>query len=194
MAESSPTRWDRQPGETSKAFAAFRRYLELGPERTIPDAAGRAGRKPGQYKCWSPRWDWVERAAQYDAYQAREADMSRRVDREEVGARLMQDSEHIRSVALGVLRTMIRRDPDTGALTVDAGQAARATATLYGLYLDIVDRLGLLPMPSASGTRGGMRHPRHGEQAGQADETGSRVEQLVRILSSQLQAEEEQAA
>jgi len=193
MPESSPRRWDRLPGETSKAFAAFRGYLELGPQRTIAEAARVARRMPGQYKRWSAKWGWVERAAQYDANQAQQADVSRSVDRGEVRARLLQDNEHIRSVALGVLRTMIRRDTETGALTVDAGAAARAVVALFGLHLEVLDRLGQLPMVPGSGARGSRLNPRHAEQAGQGDERGQLVEQLAHALSSELQAGLEQA-
>jgi hypothetical protein len=60
--------WERQPGETSRAYVAFRRYRDLGPLRTVrastdtPD--GR--RMPGHVERWASRHAWVERAEAWD--------------------------------------------------------------------------------------------------------------------------------
>ena len=183
MTDSSARPWDRQPGETSKAFAHFRGYLRLGPDRTLVEAALRAVHSLDQYKRWSAKWRWVRRAAEYDAYQAREADLSRRVDSEEVCAKVMQDGQNIRTVVLGLLRSMIRRDPDTDALTVDAGHEARAVATLYALHLDILDRLGLLPVASGSRSRGARLHS---QSAGQRDAVDERLERNIHGLPMDL--------
>ena len=66
--------WDRQPGETDKARAAFERYLALGPWRSHRELAAQLynGRTSGLRLIneWSRRNAWVERARAWDAAQA----------------------------------------------------------------------------------------------------------------------------
>lgn len=62
--------WDRQPGESTKAYAAFCAYRDLGPERSI-EKAGQMLDKPRSKKWlgeWSAKYKWVERAKAYDDY------------------------------------------------------------------------------------------------------------------------------
>lgn len=63
--------WHRQPGETDKAFLAFVTYRDLGAERSIPAAMKTYGEPAGNlryWEGWSSRYDWVQRAAAYDAH------------------------------------------------------------------------------------------------------------------------------
>jgi len=58
---------ERLPGETSKAYNAFRTYLELGPERSLENARSRLGYKTiYQLSIWSVRWRWLERISFWD--------------------------------------------------------------------------------------------------------------------------------
>lgn len=62
-----PRPWDQQAGESAEAFAAFRRYAETGPDRSL-DAVGRELGKSGSLLSrWSGRWRWVERSRAWDA-------------------------------------------------------------------------------------------------------------------------------
>jgi hypothetical protein len=66
--------WDRQPRETSKAFAAFGDYLALDPsKRRLAEAARVHGKSEGTLARWCRRWRWVERALAWDDHVAREA-------------------------------------------------------------------------------------------------------------------------
>ena len=68
---------DRRPTETAKAYAAFRDYVLLGPQRTV-EAAWRAwraaangskqppGRPSGQYRKWARQHEWEARAIAHD--------------------------------------------------------------------------------------------------------------------------------
>lgn len=62
--------FERLPGETDKAFAALRVYLELGSERSL-DAVSKTLHKSVTFLArWSTRWNWVARAGVYDNYMA----------------------------------------------------------------------------------------------------------------------------
>jgi hypothetical protein len=81
--------WDRQPGESAKAYLAFCRYRDLGPTRCLDQAsrayhqqqqrgdadgvavavgghAGRKSRASGIIRAWAERWQWRARAAAWD--------------------------------------------------------------------------------------------------------------------------------
>jgi bacteriocin-like protein len=74
--------WDRLPGESSKAYAAFCIYRDLGPRRSIDEASriyhgktpplgnsAPTGRRPeasGQIRHWAQRWNWIVRAEAWD--------------------------------------------------------------------------------------------------------------------------------
>ena len=67
-----PNLWDRQDGETPKAFAAFCIYRDLPAiDRSV--LAAREGHQKDtkgtlrQWKGWSIRNDWVNRAAEHDS-------------------------------------------------------------------------------------------------------------------------------
>jgi len=62
--------WERQPGESTKAYAAFCVFRDLGTERSL-EKAGQMLDKPRTRKWlgeWSAKYKWVERAKAYDDY------------------------------------------------------------------------------------------------------------------------------
>ncbi len=67
--------WEKLPGETALAFAAFCAFRDCGPERNIrravesveADEAVRA-RKYRVWRNWSTQYRWRERADDYDRY------------------------------------------------------------------------------------------------------------------------------
>lgn len=67
--------WDRQPNDTQNSWQAFTEYLNMpiyGNEeekRSIKNVAKKLGHSSDK-QCgkWSAKYNWVERAAAYDAY------------------------------------------------------------------------------------------------------------------------------
>lgn len=55
--------------ETAKAYAAFRAYCELGPERSIAKLVKEHGKSSPLYLDWSSKWKWQDRSATYDREQ-----------------------------------------------------------------------------------------------------------------------------
>jgi hypothetical protein len=67
-------RWERQPGESDPAWAAFVVYRDLPPsERSISRVVSDTGKSRSLIAGWSSRWDWKDRAAQYDRHMDRQA-------------------------------------------------------------------------------------------------------------------------
>jgi hypothetical protein len=67
--------WERLPGESSAAYAAFCAYRDFGPGRNIRKAVETAeqdeGKRDKRYRMWrnwSAQFRWRERAADYDRY------------------------------------------------------------------------------------------------------------------------------
>jgi hypothetical protein len=58
--------WERQPGE--RAFEAFARYRDLGPDRSLRRVGRDLGKSRAAIEELSVRWDWVARAFAYDAH------------------------------------------------------------------------------------------------------------------------------
>ena len=65
-----PMTFEQQPRESSKAFAAFRIYLELGPERSLAVAADKLGKSKTLIERWSGKFDWPARVQAYAAHLA----------------------------------------------------------------------------------------------------------------------------
>ena len=69
--------WEKQDHETSKAYAAFCAYRDMGIERSIAKAtpiiykgipAEKIRLKYGQLTAWSSKYGWVSRVEAYDVY------------------------------------------------------------------------------------------------------------------------------
>lgn len=102
-----PAPWERQRGESAKAFAAFCGYRDMGPRRSLRELArALSANKTTTYLAqlgeWSRRWNWVERVKAWDEEldkKAREAQL------EEV--RKMRE-RHVRE-AMSIQEMAIRR-------------------------------------------------------------------------------------
>lgn len=66
--------WDRLPGETSRAYEAFRLYRDAGPRRVLADATTTS---VDMAQRWSKQWSWPARAVAWDDESARIEDQDR---------------------------------------------------------------------------------------------------------------------
>ena len=86
--------WDRLPGEKSLWYDRFWTYVQIGPTRTLDECYRRrlaveptlsGARAPSRWSDEARKWEWVARAATYDAaYRAR---LDERMDDRKVWAR-----------------------------------------------------------------------------------------------------------
>ena len=70
--EQTPTTpaYEQRPRETSKAFAAFKYYLDMGPKRSLRRAAAQLGCSQRRMEFLSRKYDWPGRVAARDAHVA----------------------------------------------------------------------------------------------------------------------------
>ena len=129
--------WDKQPGETPKAFVAFSAYLAMEPKKrsvlaaylsTLEEAEkGRKGQiksPPTSWRDWAFDHDWKARAAAYDTYN----DRQKRRDMERVHAQEVQR-----------FRSQLRKDTD------NLLKIARIAMTKAAEGLQTVDMAGAKP-------------------------------------------------
>jgi hypothetical protein len=58
--------WERQPGESDKAYVAFRTYRDQEPPRRLADVCVSLSRSMTLIARWSAKHKWLDRAAHYD--------------------------------------------------------------------------------------------------------------------------------
>lgn len=66
MAQWTDKPWERQKGESEKAFEAFSIYRDMGAERTITAVVKRLGKSRNLIDRWKDRWEWKERVRLFD--------------------------------------------------------------------------------------------------------------------------------
>ena len=65
-----PLMFEKQPRESARAFAAFKTYLEMGPQRSLAEASKRSAKSLPLLKRWSRKYDWSSRVAAHAAHLA----------------------------------------------------------------------------------------------------------------------------
>ena len=75
-ANIPPEPWERQKGETPRAWEAFCVYRDLGADRSINKTARTLTKNRTTIAEWSSKYDWVKRVAAWDAEQDRIARQS----------------------------------------------------------------------------------------------------------------------
>ena len=166
--------WERQPGETAKAYAAFLLYRDLPAiDRSIVAAVAKQRKNGGKapvrnWETWASRYNWRNRAAEHDSDLAsrRRERMEKELDRSKDNAVVLtrafnfKIAERIKGMdpedlTAGQIPAALRTLPLVVALS--AGETVRADAAAWG-------------PPGASGppaTRGPHRHnanAKHGAQ------------------------------
>ena len=124
QAEEKP--WDRQPGETSKAYRAFALYRDKQADRTFEFVARELRCSGANIRRWAKQWDWTGRVRAYDILVDRiELDaLSRdRLAMRERMARQGIDMQAAAAEGLSELQRLIKRK--TRPLRLSAADIAR---------------------------------------------------------------------
>lgn len=72
--------WERQRGETPKAFEAFCLYRDAGAQRSLQSVADALHKSKTMIARWSGRYSWVERTIAFDRWA--DAEAQRQVERD----------------------------------------------------------------------------------------------------------------
>jgi hypothetical protein len=65
-----PLKFEQQPRESNKAFAAFSLYLSLGPQRSLEAVAHQLAKSLPLVKRWSAKFDWSARVTAHGQHLA----------------------------------------------------------------------------------------------------------------------------
>jgi hypothetical protein len=111
VSETSQSRWEQQPGESARAFGAFRAYRDLGPRRSLPGAAAAfygqtSASGERQFDKWSRAFRWVERAAAWDRHLDAEGRAAQEAARREMADRHVREARALQAKALERLRAL----------------------------------------------------------------------------------------
>ena len=71
VSKTTAQPWERQEGETVKAFEAFCVYRDLGKSRSQEKAAEKLSKSRQQMCKWSMKYNWVERVEAWEEEQDR---------------------------------------------------------------------------------------------------------------------------
>ena len=120
MDDADRTPWERQEGETRRAYEAFRAFRDLGPLRSLRALTQTAEghRVPTHVERWSARWEWRRRADAWDDERDRVDDAAR------LEALRTMHANHLRAGPVAMHKALLALD----ALPVDhipAGAAVR---------------------------------------------------------------------
>lgn len=107
--------WERQKGESAKAFEAFRVYLDMGGTRSVSRVAQELTKSGSLLRRWSVRWSWQDRLAAWDS------ELSRRALDAESEARREMAQRHARfdQLVLSKLAQRLVGDPANGIAPLD---------------------------------------------------------------------------
>lgn len=64
--------WERQPGESIRAYEALREYLDMGPKRSITKVAEKLGKSTAILNRWSRFNAWIKRTDAWELEQDHE--------------------------------------------------------------------------------------------------------------------------
>lgn len=68
---NSAAPWERQKGESEKAYEAFSLYRDKGTDRTITAVVKELSKSRSLIDRWKSRWEWEDRVREYDNDQER---------------------------------------------------------------------------------------------------------------------------
>lgn len=91
--------WERRPGETEKAYSAFRIYRDLAERRTLAKVAQTLGCSSTNVERWARRWFWTNRVYEYDLVEEEKWREQASRDRIAMRRRQIQFGQVLQSIA-----------------------------------------------------------------------------------------------
>jgi IS30 family transposase len=98
--------WERQRGESQKSYEAFSIYRDMGATRSIQKVAQKLTKSDALLRRWSSKWNWVERAKEYDAEIDRQYLLEQEEERKKMSERHAKQAMMFQNKILERLRTI----------------------------------------------------------------------------------------
>ena len=128
MAWNTERPWERQDGESGKAYEAFSVYRDMGAGRTVSGAARQLRKSRTLIDRWKRQWNWAERVRAYDRELERAAHEEavkavREMSRRHIGIAVRMQSVAVE--ALGRIDKKKMRPKDVVALIHEGAKLER---------------------------------------------------------------------
>ena len=98
--------WERQKGESEKAFEAFAAYRDMGEKRTFTAVAEKLQKSVSLIRRWKDRWEWTERVRAYDNELEKAARAKAIKDRKDMTERHIKIAMQLQKKALEALTSL----------------------------------------------------------------------------------------
>lgn len=95
--------WERQSGESEKAFEAFALYRDMGAERTLQAVADELQKSYTLIRRWKTTWKWKDRVIEFDNDKERQAKREAEKGLKEMYARQTKIAMQVQAKALKAL-------------------------------------------------------------------------------------------
>lgn len=133
--------WERMPGESSKSYAKFCAYRDLGPGRSLVKLrrlhVGEDGWSRSALEEACQRWHWRARAAAWDDEQDRAQRQAQLEAIREMAERQARDGADMQRLARGAMAQWVKPDPQTGQLVLTAKLRPNEVTNLIKVGTDI---------------------------------------------------------
>lgn len=110
MAKWTDKPWERQKGESEKAYEAFSTYRDMGEKRTFSAVAEKLRKSDTLIRRWKNQWSWQERVRAYDNDLEREARAKAIKDRKAMTERHIGIAMQLQKKALEALSSLAVED------------------------------------------------------------------------------------
>ena len=117
--------WDRRPGESHKAFAAFTKYRDLAEKRTYQQVAEELHCNGSNVRRWARLWNWYARAHEWDVRRDQAAQEAQIRERRRMAERQARTGMEMQDLAAQGLRELLSRLDRKAPLNLSPRDIAR---------------------------------------------------------------------
>ena len=128
QAEEKP--WDRQPGESAKAYRAFALYRDKQADRTFEFVARELRCSGTNIRRWAKQWDWTGRVRAHDILVDRIEHEALSRDRVAMKKRMARQGIDMQTAAADGLSELMRKTGPRGLSARDIAKLAEVGAKL----------------------------------------------------------------
>lgn len=132
--------WKKQPGESKKAFDAFRIYRDMGPTRSLVRVGQQSGKNRTLIERWSSRGDWQDRVDEFEAHDERVRLDNQLRAKKDMDERHAQIATSLQNKALRRLQNMDPSELSPGGLLSYLTEATRLERLARGEPESIEER------------------------------------------------------